>query len=457
MCAWSVRTFALSVTTPVCTLSANPATINAGASATQTSYIWTGGSCAGTTGATCTVTPTATTTYTVAGANAGGAGTAASAAVTIASASAPVCTLAANPASITAGGSSTLTATCNPPATGYIWTGGTCAGTTGATCTVKPTATTTYSVQGSNTSGSNQAATATITVAASTTSYTVPGTLGNDVFVLTAGNNYYGGAGNDTYIISPNTLRGDVTAKIVDSEGDNLIQLVDGMTVTASSFYADAAQLTLSTGAKVQLLGASKFKFQVGANAPAGDTAAVLSYADFVSSLGGSLTSGTLPASGTAGYVVPTGFTQASAPTPGVAGSAYTVPGTLGEDVFVLSAGNNYLGGGGNDTYIISAYTLSGAVTAKIIDSEGANVIQLVKGMTIASSSFFSNAVQLTLSNGAKVQILGASSFSYQLGANAPSGEAASSLTYAQFAAALGASVPTGTSAVSGSANFVVP
>ena len=117
---------------------------------------------------------------------------------------------------------------------------------------------------------------------------------------------------------------------------------------------------------------------------------------------------------------------------------------------------NNYLGGGGSDTYIISHYTLSGTVTAKIIDTEGSNVIQLVKGLTIASSSFFSNAVQLTLSNGATVQILGASGFGYQLGANAPAGETATSLSYAQFAAMLGASVPTGTSAVSGSANFVV-
>jgi hypothetical protein len=289
----------------------------------------------------------------------------------------------------------------------------------------------------------------------SASTYTVPGTLANDVFVLTAGNSYYGGGGNDTFIISHNTLRDDVTARIIDSEGDNTIQLVDSLSLTGSTFYADAAQLTLSNGAKVQILGASKFKYQIGANLLAGDTATVLSYAEFVTALGASL-SGTLPASGTPGYTVPTAFTQASLPTPSVAGVAYTVPGTLSNDVLAPSGGNNYLGGGGNDTYIISPYTLSGAVTAKIIDTEGSNVIQLVKGMTIASSSFYANALQLTLSNGASVQILGASGFSYQLGANAPAGETASSLTYAQFAVALGASVPTGSTPVSGSANFVV-
>lgn len=58
---------------PVCTLSANPALINAGASSTLTaicnpiaaSYTWTGGTCAGTTSSTCTVMPSSNTTYTV--------------------------------------------------------------------------------------------------------------------------------------------------------------------------------------------------------------------------------------------------------------------------------------------------------------------------------------------------------------------------------------------------------
>jgi predicted GH43/DUF377 family glycosyl hydrolase len=90
------------------------------------------------------------------------------------------------------------------------------------------------------------------------TSYTVPGTLGNDFFLPSAGNNYLGGGGNDTYVISPHTLSGAVTAKITDTEGNNIIQLVDGMTISASSFYGNAAQLTLASGAIVQILGASR-------------------------------------------------------------------------------------------------------------------------------------------------------------------------------------------------------
>ncbi|MFZ4626143.1 MAG: hypothetical protein ACOYNF_18155 [Rhodoferax sp.] len=153
---------------------------------------------------------------------------------------------------------------------------------------------------------------------------------------------------------------------------------------------------------------------------------------------------------GTTGY----NFTTAAAtstPTP-----SYTVPGTLGNDYLIPSGGNSYLGGAGNDTYIISPHTLSGAVTAKITDTEGSNVVQWVDGMTISASSFYNDAVQLTLSTGAKVQILGASKFSFQLGANAPAGNSASSLTYAQFGTALGVSIPVaGGAPVSGGAVLI--
>ncbi|NMQ05771.1 hypothetical protein E4Q08_11080 [Candidatus Accumulibacter phosphatis] len=289
-------------------------------------------------------------------------------------------------------------------------------------------------------------------------SYTVPGTLGNDFFLPSAGNNYLGGGGNDTYVISPHTLSGAVTAKITDTEGNNIIQLVDGMTISASSFYGNAAQLTLASGAIVQVLGASTFRYQVGANAPAGDTATTQTYSQFAATLGASVPPGSTPVPGTAGYVVPSGFTQAPTLTPAVAGSTFTVPGTLGNDFFIPSAGDNYLGGGGNDTYVISPMTLAGAVTAKITDTEGANVIQWVDGMTLTASSFYHDAAQLTLSTGAKVQILGASKFHFQLGANAPAGDTATSQTYAEFANTLGVTLPAaGAAPVSGTPNFIVP
>lgn len=285
----------------------------------------------------------------------------------------------------------------------------------------------------------------------------VPGTLGNDFLLPSAAANYLGGGGNDTYIISAKTLSSAVTAKITDTEGTNVIQLVDGLAIASSSFLSNSVQLTLSNGASVQILGASGFSYLVGANAPAGDTASSQTYATFAATLGASVPADSTAVSGTS-YTVPSGVTPASTPTPGTATTPSTVPGTLGNDFFLPSGGNNYFGGGGNDTYIISPYTLNGSVTAKIVDTEGANVVQLVDGLVIASSSFYNNAVQLTLSNGASVQILGAAAFSYQVGANAPSGDTASSQTYAQFASTLGGSVPAaGAAAVSGTANYPVP
>jgi len=76
---------------PACTLTATPASISPGDTSTltancspaATSYVWTGGTCAGTRAASCVVTPSASTTYTVAGINSAGAGAAASATVTV--------------------------------------------------------------------------------------------------------------------------------------------------------------------------------------------------------------------------------------------------------------------------------------------------------------------------------------------------------------------------------------
>lgn len=155
---------------PVCTLTATPASINPGESSTlsvscspmASAYVWSGGSCAGNTGATCTVTPAASTSYSVVGSNASGAGNSVQATVTV-KAVPPVCTLSAAPASLSPGGSSTLTASCTPAASTYTWSGGSCAGNTGATCVVKPAVTTTYAVVGNNAAGAGNIARVTVT------------------------------------------------------------------------------------------------------------------------------------------------------------------------------------------------------------------------------------------------------------------------------------------------------
>ncbi len=216
---------------------------------------------------------------------------------------APICTLSASTSTINPGSSSTLTATCNPAAASHVWTGGTCAGTTGTACTVTPSAATSYTVTGVNTSGTGNTASAVVRIASNASS-TVPGTQDNDFFLPSGNNSYYGGAGNDTYIISPYTLSGAVTVKIIDTEGSDVIQFVSGMTIVSSSFFMDAAQFMLSNGAIVQVLGASRFIYQLGVNILAGETASNLSYAQFAATLGASIPTGSTPVSGTANFVV---------------------------------------------------------------------------------------------------------------------------------------------------------
>jgi hypothetical protein len=79
----------------------------------------------------------------------------------------PVCVPTANPPSPAIGQSTTISANCSnsPSANGYVWTGGACVGLTGATCTVAKSRamSITYSVSGSNGSGTGPAAQITIT------------------------------------------------------------------------------------------------------------------------------------------------------------------------------------------------------------------------------------------------------------------------------------------------------
>ena len=121
-----------------------------------------------------------------------------------------------------------------------------------------------------------------------------------------------------------------------------------------------------------------------------------------------------------------------------------TINHSSGADIIVPSNnGTTYRGLGGDDTYILSnSIAANAAIT--IVDTSGANKIQLVDGLSIASSKFAADAVQLTLSNGAVVTINGASNFTYDLGGNATAGVTGSSNTLSAFAASMGvATLPT--------------
>ena len=91
---------------------------------------------------------------------------------------------------------------------------------------------------------------------------TINASSSTDIIVPSvAGSTYRGLGGDDTYIISAQAS-GNIT--IVDTNGSNTIQLVDGLSITASKFAADSVQLTLSNGAVITVNGADKFTFDVG-------------------------------------------------------------------------------------------------------------------------------------------------------------------------------------------------
>ena len=112
-----------------------------------------------------------------------------------------------------------------------------------------------------------------------------------------------------------------------------------------------------------------------------------------------------------------------------------TINHSAGADIIVPSNnGTTYRGLGGDDTYIISN-SIGANASITIVDTSGANKIQLVDGLSVASSAFAADAVQLTLSNGAVVTINGASNFTYDVGGNATSGTSGTSNTLSAFAA----------------------
>ncbi|MAC46267.1 MAG: hypothetical protein CMI12_05350 [Oceanospirillum sp.] len=100
--------------------------------------------------------------------------------------------------------------------------------------------------------------------------------------------------------------------------------------------------------------------------------------------------------------------------------------------------------GSDDDTYVLSANLIDANAEITISDVEGANKIQLIGGLTITSSIVAGDTAQLTLSNGAVVTVLGASTMSYEVGGNPLTGTAGVTKDYSTFVAdVLGTTVPT--------------
>ena len=63
---------------------------------------------------------------------------------------------------------------------------------------------------------------------------------------------YRGLGGDDVYIISK-AIESNTKIQIIDTEGSNTIQLVDGLTIANSLFTKNATRLTLSNGSEITI------------------------------------------------------------------------------------------------------------------------------------------------------------------------------------------------------------
>ena len=120
---------------------------------------------------------------------------------------------------------------------------------------------------------------------------------------------YRGLGGDDIYIISK-AIPSNTKIQIIDTEGSNVIQLIDGITISTSLFTKNATRLTLSNGSEITINGADKFTYETSGNSTTGDIGSQWTYSQFVKGMG--ITSGP-PASvsenGTANFVINDTFT----------------------------------------------------------------------------------------------------------------------------------------------------
>ena len=105
---------------------------------------------------------------------------------------------------------------------------------------------------------------------------------------------YRGLGGNDAYIISTNTTETNSKIEIIDSTGDNVIQLINGLIISRSLFTSDAMRLTLSDGSVVTINGADKFTFELSGNLTDGSFGDKKTFSEFAKYMGLE----TLPSSG---------------------------------------------------------------------------------------------------------------------------------------------------------------
>lgn len=132
-----------------------------------------------------------------------------------------------------------------------------------------------------------------------------------------------------------------------------------------------------------------------------------------------------------------------------------TINYSSGNDIIIPTNNTTYRGLQGDDIYVISKAIPSGS-SISIVDTSGKNIIQLADGLEILSTKFSSSAFQITLSNGAIININAADKNSYEIGGNITSGIQGEQKNYLEFSQLFGIQDFPKSGSVSGNANLVI-
>jgi hypothetical protein len=127
----------------------------------------------------------------------------------------------------------------------------------------------------------------------------------------------------------------------------------------------------------------------------------------------------------------------------------------MSEDTVIVQRGTASLGAN-SDTYILAPALVDAGATITISD-RGANQVQLIGGLEITASRLASNALELTLSNGAVVTVLAADEYTFVTGGNPLIGEGGIERSFSSFAQeVLGTTLPPAGRVVSGGSATIV-
>ena len=236
---------------------------------------------------------------------------------------------------------------------------------------------------------------------------TINHSSGSDVIVPSNnGYTYRGLAGDDIYIIS-DAVAANAKITIVDTSGNNKIQLIDGLIISSAKLAATAAQLTLSNGAIITINGAHNFIFEISGNATTSAIGTNKSYEEFAIYLGFD----SLPTKGTISSDSSTVIGEEKTPnqiTFSTSKSSSSV--TEGEDITItITSSSPVL----DDTTF--SYTVSGSTNDSTVQSADDNDFDVLSGTVTIPAGDSSSTFPISINDdeesepieGARVTISG--------------------------------------------------